>query len=132
MQLKFAKEKAMFPKNFLTTALVAAFVVAIVHSGPTIAQERERTSEGFDKDPTCSYDFSIKRSLSKLGEKEPTGIKASNNKWDMEIYANATGKSWTLVGKSKDPSAAQDELCKLASSIDKPYAQEKWYAAYFK
>ena len=122
----------MFPKNFLTTALVAAFVVAIVHSGPTIAQERERTSEGFYKDPTCSYDFSIKRSLIKISGEEPTGIKASNSKWDMEIYANVKDRSWTLVGKSKDPSAPPNELCKLASSIDKPYAQEKWYAAYFK
>ena len=115
----------------MKTALLSTLLVASAFSGAAYAQEKERGPDGLYKEPTCDFDFSIKKALSKMSGKVPTGLKASNSKWDMEIYANAQDKSWTLVGKSKDPSATQGELCKLASSIDKPYDKEKWFAAYF-
>ena len=88
--------------------------------------------DGIFKYPTCDYDFRIKKSLEVFLKELPTGIKASTDKWDMEIYADSKGGSWTLVGKSKDPGARSTHVCKLARSIDVPYANEKWFRTYFK
>ncbi len=114
----------------MKNALVSTLLIASVFSGAVNAKEREYGPDGLYKEPTCDYDFRIKKSLTILGEKHPTGIKASTDKWDMEIYAAKDG-AWTLVGKSKDPSAPSNQLCRLASSIDKPYDKEKWYVSYF-
>ena len=113
----------------LKTALISTVLAASAFSGAAYAQEAERGPDGMFKEPSCDYDFTIKRSLEKIGKKIPTGIKASNDKWDMEIYANPTNGAWTLVGKSK--TSKTSDLCKLASGTSSPYTQEKWFTSYF-
>ncbi|MCY1376574.1 hypothetical protein D9M69_640750 [compost metagenome] len=89
-------------------------------------------SEDLYKMPSCAYDAVVKKSLEiQLGE-VPTGIKASNAKWDMELYANPQDGSWTLVGKDKTPEGNVNKSCRLASGAgNQPYTQQKWYGLYF-
>lgn len=114
----------------MKNAFVSTLLLASGFSGAAYAQEREYGPDGLYKEPICDYEFRVKKSLTIMGEKFPTGLKASTDKWDMEIYAAKDG-AWTLVGKSKDPSARSTHICKLASSIDRPYDKEKWYVSYF-
>lgn len=109
--------------------VLCAFLVFVFAActGAAHAYEKEIDASGLYKEPICDYDFRIKKSLAILGEKFPTGLKASTDRWDMEIYATKDNKAWTLIGKSKDPSARSTHLCRLASSFDKPYAKEKWF-----
>ncbi len=61
----------------------------------------------------------------------PSGIKASSDKWDMEIYTNAKTGRWKLMGISKDPKLAPaDEICQLAWG-GTPYTQTSWYQQIF-
>jgi len=86
---------------------------------------------GLRTSPICDYSFRIIKSLSIMLEQEPTGIKASNDKWDMEVYVSQTG-NWALVGKSKDPNANSRHLCQLAKGQSTtPYVQQVWYQSYF-
>ena len=123
----------MSSRKYLTpNKVIAALLASAILSGGAWAQERERGPEGFYKEPTCDYDFRIKSSLRIMLEELPTGLQASNAQWDMEIYANKNHTSWTLVAKSKDPAARPRHLCKLASSIDSRFQEEKWFPIYFK
>lgn len=88
--------------------------------------------DGILKNPTCDYAFRIGKALEVMKGELPTGIKASTDQWDMEIYANSKGGSWTLVGKSKDPGARSTHVCRLARSTNAPYNNEKWFRTYFK
>lgn len=95
--------------------------------------DREQDAEGLFKEPICDYDFRIKKSLSFLLGEQPTGIKSSNSKWEMELYANPTDGNWTLVGKSQEPTTSSiNRLCQLARDLpDRPYTQKVWYRKYF-
>lgn len=108
-------------KHFIAGLTVVAF------TGAAHAAEKEVDANGIYKEPICDYAFRITKSLTTMVEELPTGLKASTDKWDMEIYANAKTGTWTLVGKSKDPSARSTHLCRLASSIEKTYTKEKWF-----
>lgn len=108
----------------LLVSIFAAF------TGTAQAVEKELDANGLYNEPICDYDFRVKKSLTILGEKFPTGLKVSTDKWDMEIYAAKDG-AWTLIGKSKDPAARSTHICRLASSIDKPYAKEKWFVDFY-
>lgn len=115
-------------------AIASTILVASVFSGAAFAQhkgEPEYGEDGMYKQPICDYSFRITKPLATMLKEVPTGLKASNDKWDMEIYANTQTGTWTLVGKSKDPAARSTQLCTLASSIDRPYNKEKWFVAYF-
>ena len=94
--------------------------------------EPEYGADGMYKQPLCDYSFRITKPLAIMFEEVPTGIKASSDSWDMEIFANSKTGTWTLVGKSRDPSARSTQLCKLASSIERPYTNELWFAKHFK
>jgi len=94
---------------------------------------RARDGDGLYKEPICDYEFRIQKSLSiMLGEK-PSGVTATSNAWEMEIYSNPQDGSWTLVGKSTIPTTSSiKKLCQLAKGLpDRPYVQEVWYRKYF-
>ncbi len=123
-------------KGFLKKAFISSLLTLSVLSGAALANTDlytvERDSEGFMKEPACGFHTNIKKYLEVMSGQSPTGIKASNDKWDMEIYSNTQNNTWTLVGKSKDPSAKKFQLCYIAQGTsDQPYAQQAWYQAYF-
>jgi hypothetical protein len=63
----------------------------------------------------------------------PTGVKASSDRWEMEIFQNPETLSWTLVGKSLAPEDAHSsKLCRIAGAIGTMYSGEKWCQLYFK
>lgn len=64
----------------------------------------------------------------------PTGITASNDKWEMEVYENAESGSWTLIGKSTGTEVPPGgRYCMLAQGDRaRGYRDSKWYAALFK
>jgi len=125
----------MTSTSFLKTAFLSGLMATSALSGTACAsspQLIERDAEGFFKEPSCDYHFYIKRGLSNFSGETPTGIKAQNEKWDMEIYADPADGSWTLVGKSRDPKANSSFLCKIANGMSPaPYAQQVWYRNYF-
>lgn len=88
---------------------------------------------GFLKEPACSFHENIKKYLEILSSQTPSGIKASNDKWDMEIYSNPEENTWTLVGKSRAPGAKNKvQLCYIAQdAANEPYTEQKWYKLYF-
>lgn len=116
------------------SGLAAAAFAIVAFALPVQAGEWERERDpasGLFKEPDCRMGYSIKGDL-KMLKQDPTGHKASNSKWDMEIYSNAQTNGWTLVGKSKAPEAASSsKLCRLASGRQTPYEKEKWYAQDF-
>lgn len=113
-------------------AAAAFTVVAFALPAQAGEWERERDTNGLYKEPVCEIGYRVKSLLVNIARQQPTGIKASNDKWDMEIYNNPETNSWTLVGKSKAPEAAHSsKLCRLASGLQTPYVQEKWYALDF-
>ena len=62
-----------------------------------------------------------------------TGLKASTDTYNMEIYANKKTGSWTLVGVNKTPKEKYDSVCVLNSgNANLPYKSEKFYAIFFK
>ncbi len=84
------------------------------------------------KEPLCGARRNINRSLLTIAGQEPTGIKASNDKWDMEIYQNKARGDWTLVGQSKDPEVPAFMGCMLSKGLsNNPYTSQKWYAENF-
>ncbi|WP_137137928.1 hypothetical protein [Pseudomonas asiatica] len=92
----------------------------------------ERDPEGFLKEPICAFHKSVRKSLEVFLDEVPTGLRAANGEWDMEILADPADGSWTLVGKSRDPEAKSYQLCHLARGLsDTPYTQEVWYRKYF-
>ena len=110
-------------------------LVAGTFTGTVFAQhkgEPEYGADGMYRQPICDYSFRITKSLAIMLEEVATGIKASNEKWDMEIYANAKTGTWTLIGKSRDPTARSTQLCTLASSIARPYNNEVWFVTHFR
>ncbi|MNE46541.1 hypothetical protein D3C80_1408840 [compost metagenome] len=123
--------------SLLKIAALGSLLASSTIAGTAIADydilTREQSAEGLFKEPICDYDFRIKKGLSTLLGEQPTGITASNSKWDMELYANPTRGNWTLVGKSKEPTTSSiKKLCTLASGLsDNPYTQEVWFRKYF-
>lgn len=114
----------------ITLFFTGVLAVAAVNAKPVSI---ENDAEGFLKKPVCGFHKSIIKTLAVFSKETPTGIKASNNKWDMEIYTNTETGTWTLVGKSKDPGAKKFQLCHIALGVSsQPYTQQKWYDLYFK
>lgn len=64
----------------------------------------------------------------------PTGVTASNDKWEMELYENAESGSWTLIGKSTATRVPPGgRYCMLArGDRARSYVDTKWYGALFK
>lgn len=116
----------------LSTALIAGALSGAEKNKDIYAVEIDDI--GFLKEPACGFHENIKKYLEVLSGQTPSGIKASNDKWDMEIYSNPQKNTWTLVGKSRAPGAKNKfQLCYLAQdAANEPYAGQKWYELYFK
>ncbi|MEW6678627.1 MAG: tetratricopeptide repeat protein [Pseudomonadota bacterium] len=78
---------------------------------------------GLRVSPFCSanYDITLK-TLKQLA----TGIKATNARWDIEIYANTENGGWTVFGKSRDKTYPGYIECVLAKGKG-DYRAEAWY-----
>ena len=100
---------------------------------PAQANDREiDAATDLYKQPICDFKFRIVKGLSIIAGQEPSGIGASNNDWDMEIYLNKERGDWTLVGKSKATDASPNKVCMLAKGLSTaPYATQKWYVTNF-
>ncbi len=86
---------------------------------------------GIRVSPICAFTTNGTRIMAK---QLPTGIVASNDKWEMELYENAESGSWTLIGKStaaRPPPGGK--YCLLAQGSEmRSYVGTKWYEAFFK
>lgn len=111
----------------------AAFALGALTAVPAHANDLEiDAATDLYKKPRCDYNFTIKSLLSNISQQLPTGIVASNQDWDMEIYQNKIRGDWALVGKSKAPDANPRKLCILVrGSNTPPYSTQKWYTANF-
>lgn len=121
---------------YLRSALLSMTLIAGALSGAEKNKDIyavETDDIGFLKEPVCGFHKNIIKTLAVFSKETTTGIKASNDKWDMEIYTNAQKGTWTLVGKSKDPSTKKFQLCHIAQGTsNQAYTQQKWYQLYFK
>lgn len=94
------------------------------------AAEPEYDSYGLRSNPTCGHEQITERYFVKIRNQPPSGIKAENDKWKMEIYANKETGDWVVLGRSKTADADQTKLCGLAVGQGS-YEQFKWYREYF-
>ena len=84
---------------------------------------------GLRTDPICAVSDSATRILAR---QLPTGIKASSEKWRMEIYENAETGSWSLLGADRARMADTRQRCTLARGTERRgYLGTRWYQAYF-
>ncbi len=110
----------------LKTAFVSSLFAISALANPAHANPTEEIREK----PVCDLDFLVVNTL-KDSSFLPTGIKASSDKWDMEIYTNSKTGRWRLMGISKDSKVApRDEVCQLAWG-GTPYTETKWYQQNF-
>ncbi len=88
-------------------------------------------ASGLRVNPICARTTSATKILAK---QLPTGVTASTENWEMELYENSENGSWTLIGKSKAERApTSGRYCSLAKGDQaRSYADSKWYRAYFK
>ncbi len=61
--------------------------------------------------------------------------KAQTPAWELELFTNASSRTWVLAGKYRDTSVwtatpSSWELCELAQG-DGDYREQKWFKAYF-
>ncbi len=94
------------------------------------AAEPEYDSYGLRSNPTCASEQGILRYYVKIRNQPPSGIRADNDKWMMEIYANNETRDWIVLGRSKNIDFDQTKLCGLAVGQG-PYEQFKWYQEFF-
>jgi len=115
------------------SAFKKAFVIPVILAGvfATQAIAADLDSDGFRNDKTCDTMEVVKNSVTKLDKQQPTGLKASNAKWDMEMYQDADGR-WSLVGINKSPKDKYEQARVLMSGPAKrPYASQPFYAKFF-
>lgn len=69
-----------------------------------------------------------------LAQRLPTGVTASTEQWELELYENSQTGGWTLIGKSKaDRAPSGGRYCSLANGDRaRSYADSNWYRVYFK
>jgi len=85
---------------------------------------------GLRLSPICAFTTNATKIVA---QQLPTGITASNDKWEMELYENAESGSWTLIGKSTATRAPPGgRYCSLAQGRARSYVDTKWYGAWFK
>lgn len=94
------------------------------------AAEPEYDSYGLRSNPTCASEQSTERYFVRIRNQPPSGIKAENDKWKMEIYTNKETRDWIVLGRSKTTDIDQTKLCGLAVGQG-PYEQFKWYQEFF-
>ncbi|WP_042955277.1 hypothetical protein [Pseudomonas sp. G5(2012)] len=124
----------MKPQSFLQAAYIGYLLtISVSAAAMTDPLGNELDVEELYKQPICGYDRVIKKGLKLVLGEEPTGIKAENDKWELEIYTDPKHNTWTLVGKGKSPDSNPRKLCHLAKGItsDNPYQEAIWYKKYF-
>lgn len=86
---------------------------------------------GIRVNPICGH---TTNSLKILLKQLPTGVTASTEEWELELYESSENGGWTLIGKSKAERAPSGgRYCRLAKGDRaRGYADLKWYQAYFK
>lgn len=119
--------------NYLKTCMIsAAFALSSLAATPAHADLEIDPATDLFKEPLCRAQTNTIRALKIISGQEPTGIKASNDKWDMEIYQNKERGDWTLVGRSKNPEIPQFMLCQLVKHTSNvSYTTQKWYGEHF-
>lgn len=116
-------------KTMKRTILTSIFALSTVAFSAQAA-EPEYDSYGLRSNPTCAREQSTERYYVKIRNQPPSGIKAENDKWKMEIYANKETGDWIVLGRSKTADIDQTKLCGLAVGQG-PYQQFKWYQEFF-
>jgi hypothetical protein len=125
-------KKIILSLRFLTSGFArTAFVLCALSIGANAAP-RDLDENGLYKEPVCGAAARVINSITVIAQEDQTGIKGSNNKWDMEIYAHKSGASWTLVGKDKTPDANPRNLCRIASGVNTPFTEQLWFKKWFK
>ncbi|MCP5272039.1 MAG: sel1 repeat family protein [Burkholderiaceae bacterium] len=97
-------------------------------SGPAVFDPNDGVdAHGLRVSPFCSatYDVTLKTL-----KQDPTGGKATNSRWELEIYANAKSGSWTVLGRSSDKTYPAYVECVLAKGTG-DYRAEVWYKHHF-
>lgn len=107
----------------MKSAIVCSTLVASAFASST-ALAGTRDHMGLDTDPSCGQMHIIKEAVLDEDQVTATGRKASNDKWDIELYTNSKTGYWYLIGKEK---AKPDSklVCVLAHG-DEPIAKQKW------
>ena len=116
-----------------TLSLLKTSVIAPVILMTAFASHASDVDEnGFKVKIRCDTAEVMTKAAAIKGE-TPTGIKASNNTYNMEIYANKDTGSWKLMGINKNPATKFDHTCILQhGNSNFPYTSEKFYAVFFK
>ena len=87
-------------------------------------------ADGFRNDKDCDTLEVIRNSIAKDKQKA-TGIKASSDRWDMEIYEDDLAR-WSLVGVNKKPKDKYEQACVLMSGpATRPYRSQVFYIKFF-
>jgi hypothetical protein len=118
----------MFTPKLLKSGLIGmAFGICALGNGAYAASD-EVDEKGMFKQPVCGPGPRIQNILAKIAGQQPSGITASNSKWDMEIYLDKAEGDWTLVGKSKAPDASPRKLCMVAAGLSNdPFEKKPWF-----
>lgn len=109
----------------LKTTLVSSLFAVSAVMNPAQANTGELIET-----PLCDSDYLFEAGL-KRKSFSPSGIKASTEKWDMEIYKQADTDRWRLMARSKDPKIARpNQICQLAWGRS-AYTETSWYKQNF-
>lgn len=121
------------PMNTPLMSGLAALMLSSAVSAEALGGERD--AEGIFKEPLCqNARIFVATQRDRLGS-IPTGIKASSQKWDMEIFEqtkDARVYLWSLVAKSKDGSVPAFKSCELDLGFRGEYRTRPWFPIYFK
>lgn len=91
-------------------------------------------SWGLRVSPICGTANAYRNANTRLGF-VLSSKKAQTPVWELELFTNASSRTWVLAGKYRDTSVwtatpSSWELCELAQG-DGDYREQKWYGAYF-
>ena len=107
----------------ISAASVGVFTANIMASG--------LDHDGFRNDMTCDTLEVVTGSVVRVDKQKSTGKRASNDRWDMEIYEDDAG-DWTLMGVNKRPKDKYEQACVLMSgSARRPYRSQAFYIKFF-
>ncbi len=111
-------------KNIVTGFAVASFA--------SIASAGALGSDGIDTAPVCIPKDNLVKLIKANDNDLPTGLLGSNKAWKMELYADPSDGSWSLVGEKLNDKTGK--ACRLNSDVmgfPADIQSEKWYQQYF-
>lgn len=113
-------------KNMVDGLAVASFVGT--------ASAGALGSDELDTAPTCHKKDFLVKSMQEEDNDTPTGLRASNRDWKLEIYADSADGSWTVVGESLKDAGKSGKICRLNANFmgfPNEIHKEKFYQQYF-